>query len=350
MKKHFILLLAFSLLLVFNQPVEACSIQNLKGCDRLGIVQLIKDFIIKRQGVNNKDVKSKFQATEIVVNNLPNSIEFWTQAYCPNEGNKYDYVVPDGYRAVDCSYGVTGSHSGCKTCVMSKITLEGSIGKPKEVFLSQENQDKMIHKMENELGYLIRSEGMAVEGRLFKGSFQKSFQEGYLLIIEDNSASMTYAVLFLGLFDKNMELINVAKIGGITHSLINYTFYSCNKNGLNLILVEYLGCSNGAPFCKNITALKSFNDEGIYDVQELINSDYASNKFLGEKMEFYQWKLFEYSGDSYDESDLLVNKEECIKKGCKDYWFYEPYMKSYLLLDKKMAYDNNACKFITMIN
>ncbi|MDD4409568.1 MAG: hypothetical protein PHW52_02830 [Candidatus Pacebacteria bacterium] len=66
--------------------------------------------------------KEKFQATEIVSDNLPDSIEFWTQANCPNS-KTYKYIIPDGYDLQGCVAGTTGSHGGCATCRMSKIKL-----------------------------------------------------------------------------------------------------------------------------------------------------------------------------------------------------------------------------------
>jgi hypothetical protein len=68
----------------------SCSLQSLKECDRAGLRSVIMD-LIKSKQLNNRADLTKFKATEIVSNNLPNSIEFWTQAYCPASGTKYDY-------------------------------------------------------------------------------------------------------------------------------------------------------------------------------------------------------------------------------------------------------------------
>jgi len=41
--------------------------------------------------MSDEEAREFFQATEIVSNKLPDSIEFWTQAYCPGSGTDYDY-------------------------------------------------------------------------------------------------------------------------------------------------------------------------------------------------------------------------------------------------------------------
>lgn len=80
-------------------------------------------------------------ATEIVTNNAPDFVEFWTEAYCPGTGTPNDYEIPEGYsrRNITCDYGAIGSHGGCPTCVMSKITL------------SRDNVSDTIYRMGNRL-------------------------------------------------------------------------------------------------------------------------------------------------------------------------------------------------------
>lgn len=71
-----------------------------------------------------------FDTTEIISNNLPESIEFWTEAYCPGNGDVYNYNFDnlkynntDYYFLDSCDQGDIGSHGGCQTCAMSKIKL-----------------------------------------------------------------------------------------------------------------------------------------------------------------------------------------------------------------------------------
>ncbi len=76
------------------------------------------------ESAEDKKLKSRFIATEIVSSNLPESIEFWTQADCPWVSRwEYDISQP-GYYVVNCTNGEEGSHGGCDRCIMSKIELK----------------------------------------------------------------------------------------------------------------------------------------------------------------------------------------------------------------------------------
>lgn len=126
-KKFFILsFIVFSFFSV-NLVNASCSLQSIKEYDRAGLISLLKELISHKQ-LNNKADLVKFKATEIVSNDLPDSIEFWTEAYCPGSGTNYDYKLYDqgsywDYYLSSCEKGEIGSHGGCKTCIMSKIKL-----------------------------------------------------------------------------------------------------------------------------------------------------------------------------------------------------------------------------------
>jgi len=94
----------------------------LKECDRAGLISVLTE-LIKYKQLNNKADLAKFKATEIVSNNLPESITFWTQANCPFEGNSYEYISPDKFKIDRCEKGERGSHGGCPTCDMSMVSL-----------------------------------------------------------------------------------------------------------------------------------------------------------------------------------------------------------------------------------
>lgn len=93
----------------------SCSLQSIKECDRVGLISIIKELINNKQ-LNDKADLAKFKATEIVSNNLPDSIEFWKEGYCLN--GSYD-----GYLIDDCLVGLNGSHNGCENCAMNKVQL-----------------------------------------------------------------------------------------------------------------------------------------------------------------------------------------------------------------------------------
>lgn len=102
------------------QEENVISVQGGEG----NIIPAQKEEIVKS---DDKDIKERFKATEIVSNNLPESIEFWTEAYCPGSDTSYDYPLDltgnSEYLLSSCESGEIGSHDGCKTCVMSKVKL-----------------------------------------------------------------------------------------------------------------------------------------------------------------------------------------------------------------------------------
>ena len=59
-----------------------------------------------------------FHLSEIIFNDLPDSIEGYSCASC--EGY-YNYVCPKGYHRTDCEYSQSGSHGCCSSCIVVKI-------------------------------------------------------------------------------------------------------------------------------------------------------------------------------------------------------------------------------------
>lgn len=92
------------------------------ACSAKSSEEIYQDHIASLQNMTQQELKKKFSFTEIVSNNIPDSIEFWTEAYCPFE-KKYSYIIPYDFDLVSCENGADGSHNGCKTCAMSKIKL-----------------------------------------------------------------------------------------------------------------------------------------------------------------------------------------------------------------------------------
>lgn len=77
--------------------------------------------------MTDEQIKKFFHATEIINNNLPESIEFWTEANCSYyEDGAYnipDYYSRDDYNNGSCIKGEKGTHGGCPACEMAKIRL-----------------------------------------------------------------------------------------------------------------------------------------------------------------------------------------------------------------------------------
>ncbi|MFA5368733.1 MAG: PsbP-related protein [Candidatus Paceibacterota bacterium] len=81
---------------------------------------------------NDEEARKFFDATEIV-ENKPDSIEFWTEAECPSIYADYPYEAPLFYYVNSCEKGEIGSHGGCLNCLMSEITV-----KPWQIYKNSE--------------------------------------------------------------------------------------------------------------------------------------------------------------------------------------------------------------------
>ncbi|HOI60420.1 MAG TPA: Kazal-type serine protease inhibitor domain-containing protein [Candidatus Pacearchaeota archaeon] len=93
------------------------------GSSKNGIWEKIVNVEFKVVKAITKDY-SKFSATEVVEDNLPESITLWSAAFCPNINTKAKYTIPEGYELVSCEMGQTGTHGGCSYCAMAKIKLK----------------------------------------------------------------------------------------------------------------------------------------------------------------------------------------------------------------------------------
>jgi len=134
---------------------------------------------------------SKFAATEVVNDNLPSDITFWSSAYCPNQGYRnYVYTVPEGYELVSCEMGGVGTHRGCSYCAMAKIKL-----KVKSATTSSNSYLKIKNTSFNNL----------CKGDTFKIAWETDYDKvtvGY----ERKNISGHFASL--GEYDKNITSIN----------------------------------------------------------------------------------------------------------------------------------------------
>jgi hypothetical protein len=66
------------------------------------------------------DPKS-FRLTELTSNQLPVSVQGWSQAACQGA---YNYVCPSGYDRTDCQNDAIGTHDGCASCLMALVTCQ----------------------------------------------------------------------------------------------------------------------------------------------------------------------------------------------------------------------------------
>jgi len=95
----------------------------------------------------------QWDAIEIVNDNLPDSIEFWTSKYCPDSEKNYKYTIPAGYVLLDCLHTEATMVGNIRTGdSMSKIILKKASEVEMEVLIKEEtNQEENIILNQNNL-------------------------------------------------------------------------------------------------------------------------------------------------------------------------------------------------------
>lgn len=228
-----------------NKPASLSPINNEK-VDSLGNNE------IANLAISDADAKKFFHATEIISNDSPESIQFWTEAYCPNEGTKYDYQIPSKYASyeVDCTYAdntgsiYLGQHGGCPSCVMASIKLykkNNTTDYRKPLEQEAENSDKkneLLESLKSELNTLL-SKKLLDSDTILKQKFGEYIKKYNQQVYE--SEEDTYeenGSIFRGLIDsasgkKWLSYIANLNKGYETSSMIFFVEY--NNKILNII-------------------------------------------------------------------------------------------------------------------
>ncbi len=179
--------------IVFGATQESVYVNHLKELNSL----------------TSNQVKEKFSYTELINNNLPQDIEFWTQAYCPFSDPNYSYIIPYDFELLSCEKGRVGSHGGCSTCVMSKIKL-----RPKNINDFYQSVD---------IEYAIESLNSVLKNyNLKKDDFRIIDRYNSHLLIDDSSTSFI-----------NKQIISIIQEKRNYYAVINGKKYGPYQEVLN---------------------------------------------------------------------------------------------------------------------
>ncbi len=120
--------------LLFSQEEEEVVLEEETLIEESEIVEEDEVELEKKEttDINKDKLKEEIRATEIISYELTDSgriksVEFWTEATCPFWDRDYEYETPEGFIYQSCKGGEIGSHGGCPTCEMSKISLTMAI-------------------------------------------------------------------------------------------------------------------------------------------------------------------------------------------------------------------------------
>ncbi|MDD4410067.1 MAG: ankyrin repeat domain-containing protein [Candidatus Pacebacteria bacterium] len=314
------------------QPVNAaCSLQDLKRCNRQEIVSILTDLIKNRQ-LNNKANLVKFQATEII-SNKPERIEFWTQAYCPDSGTEYDYKYDYArYFLLSCEKGAEGSHGGCKTCVMSKIVLQERPSNILQGKLAQiDNSISMEEKKE-----IHNKTGVHIDSLIFKGSFINSSDE-YLVVQYTDSDGIKFIVL-----DKDKNIIMQDYYYLYSKVSDEFNLYDCKKDKRSYVFLqskfdEY-GISNLVGGV--VSKFKEDSIETVQDFYDLMTKGKVEIFFKPNKeINIYKWVF--YSEEEVKSADKCKDNSFCLKEITDIYGDKE----AHLIYQYTIQFNEDTCKF-----
>lgn len=158
------------------------------GSSKNGVWEKIVSVEFKVVKAITKDY-SKFSATEVVEDNLPESITFWAAAFCPNINTTAKYTIPEGYELVSCEMGQTGTHGGCSYCAMSKIKLKIKTSASNNSYIKIKNT----------------SFSNLCKGDSFKIAWETDFNK---VMVGYERKSVPGSFVNLGEYDKNTSSIN----------------------------------------------------------------------------------------------------------------------------------------------
>lgn len=243
-----------------------------------------------KNNISDEDIKKKFKATEIISNNLPESIEFWTESFCPNGENDYEYDIPSGFEIISCDCGKDEFLVNCNTRKMVKILAVAvqEVYIPLDVLQSNEK----IHD------YFINE----------KDVFGEKLEPPYVIIggVEDFKTKEKYTIFS---DSRKVFLIN-EKTGHMTYAKYGHEFpYIVINEPIHLV-------KDGPIFYKRIFS-DSHQGHG-YELRELIfiydekirvctlgTDEYEQGDTNGTGYDYVE----EVNSDAYEDLDNDGNKE-----------------------------------------
>lgn len=321
--------------------------------------------------ITNEEAKEYFHATEIVNNNLPESIEFWTEAYCPSSGTYYDYNsdILSNYIVDKCEQGETGSHGGCKSCIMSKLLLHkklqnenqefvsGTIAKIQEQDLDIPSEEirKMVEQIfketecvvsKNSVSLLNISKGKSYNftiKEVISSSFSAPQKNEKLFVLRGNGEHYRDNSIVFALFNENLNLLSSYEkdeyscISPDLHShYMNTGYFYCENTQTSYVVGINGSCPNGGVCGEYNPKLLQFQKGKFVEAQNIfntpINDDYlfSINK---NSISVYKWHF------------NLGKDFECSMPSCiEEHKNWDGNTDAALFL-KELFFNNKTCKF-----
>ena len=307
------------------------------------------------------EVKNTFKATEII-SDASGRVEFWTEAYCPDSGTYYDYDKNNlrEYTIDSCEQGETGSHGGCKTCIMSKISAHKAISgekqqkninkggvsiAPSDAKFYKVDKDKVMRQIYGNKKFSYEEKNgkddIQVDDSPYPHTLEKIIlshfidpsKNEYLFIIREYIGMKSHYIKFL-LFDDRMKL--VSQDVRETHKA-EVTPLHCKKDKLTYVFYSGEVCVNGGYCSDSELLLLKHDGDKFAVVQNVINTSTDSMHTLKGN------ELMIYLPKDVDKSYVC----DGIPGGYCMYKFdiYESWQPLAFIYSHKLVFNEDTCEF-----
>lgn len=309
------------------------------------------------------EVKKIFKATEII-SNVSGHVEFWTEAYCPDSGTYYDYDKNNlrGYIIDSCEQGETGSHGGCKTCIMSKLSAHKAISgeeqekdinkggisiTPSDAKFYKVDKDKVMRQIYGNKKFSYEEKNgkdyIQVDDspyphieKIILSNFTDPGKKEYLFVIMEYIGMKNYDIK-LYLFDDKMRLLSRGADVDSTQLSAEVIPLHCKKDKLTYIFYSGRGCVNGG-YCSDggLLLLKHDGDKFAVVQNVLITSTDSMHTLKGNELMVYLPK-------GVDKSYVC----DGIPGGACMYKFdiYENWKPLAFIYSHKLVFNEDTCEF-----
>lgn len=326
--------------------------------------------------MTDEQAKTFFHATEIVLNNLPDSIDFWTEAYCPKSGTNFDYDsnALSNYIVDRCEQGEIGSHSGCKTCIMSKLILHEKLPNETQGFvygtiakIQKNDLNISLLKKENMLKQIFKETSCIVSGdsailnysgleynfnidEVISSSFSAPQKNEKLFSLKRSGSNYRDNSIIFALFDENQNLLSTYEkdeyscvLPDLNSHYMRTGYLYCDTTKISYIVGIEGGCTNGGVCGDGNPKLLQFKNGKFIEIQNV-------NTLLPKEEEnpIYLYSMDKNSISVYRWNFNLKSNFECIKPLCMDEYEYKNWNEGKTaapIFLKKLNFNNQTCQF-----
>ncbi|BFT95197.1 MAG: hypothetical protein MNSN_05100 [Minisyncoccus archaeiphilus] len=263
--------------------------------------------------LSNEEIKKLFNATEVIINDSPKVIEFWTEATCPGDGLDSDYsfekiglTFEAGYFLISCVHGDDEFHN-YKTI---KIRL-GNEG----FFLDNDLMEAELNSLEN-----IKINDSFAFAQGYSTRYPGGWGSGYSIFYKGNESGLSCTDIdkSLGVYDINFD--GYDDIICFDHYMSGYGNVGIYDVKINKFIDDHTVCNDAGINEQGNLSCSWWKDEGVSKYLITGKSIYSINN--DNKLTLIKkYTLRGYNNPRYDceRFEELINGEWVRKNIRTDY-------------------------------